>query len=97
MEELDCIKLQSITELFDDETMTVDGTQKLQAGATENMMTVGMVTQTPENIGGSDQGSTATTALTALVTGSSCQATYYGGTLTEPRGAVATEMIKITP
>ena len=44
---MDRIKVHNITDLLDYKTMTRDGTQKLKAGATENMGTVGTVTQTP--------------------------------------------------
>ena len=82
---------------MDNETTTLDGMQQLQAGATENMGTVGMVTQTQENIRRSDQGETTTTSPTSAGTGLSYQATHYGGTLPEPRVMVATSMSKITP
>ena len=49
--------------------MTLYVTQQLQAGATENIVTVGTVTQTPSNIRRSNQGATATTAPTDTGTG----------------------------
>ena len=78
--------------------MNLDGTQQLQAGASENTGAVGTVTQTPENIRRIDPGATTTTTPTAAGTGPPVyQATRYGGTQTAPMRTFATEMIKITP